>query len=306
MKKVIFFFLFVFLILWITNAQDLKIPLWSGKAPYSLPCENTEYTDSTDGIIRTRNIKNATLSFYFSDKTINCTSILICPGGGYSILAVGHEGEDIAKWLNSFGVTGIVLKYRLPDTSFVTNKQLVPVTDALEAVRLVRSKARHLGFDPGKIGIMGFSAGGHVASTVLTHYKKETVTNYPKVSARPDFGILVYPVISMTESITHNGSRNNLLGPYPEVTTIRYFSGEENVDNQTPPVFIVHTEDNQAVKIENSINFFEALRKKGVPAELHIYPYGGHGFGLAKGKPGISHWPELCKNWLKNVINTEP
>ena len=306
MNKVFISLAFIFLTLWITNAQDLEIPLWPNKAPYSLPRENREFTDTTDGIIRTRNIKNTTLSFYFSDKTLNCTSILICPGGGYSILAMGHEGEDIAKWLNSFGVTGIVLKYRLPDTSLVTNKQLVPVTDALEAIRLLRSSAHSLGLDSRKIGIMGFSAGGHLASTVLTHYEKETITNYPDVSARPDFGILVYPVISMTENITHNGSRNKLLGPYPEETTIRYFSGEKNVDFQTPPVFMVHAEDDQTVKIENSIKFFEALNKANVPAELHIYPFGGHGFGLAKDKPGISHWPELCKNWLKNVIHTEP
>jgi len=306
MKKVLFSSMFVFLTLWITNAQDLVIPLWPDKAPYSLQSENKNIIDTTDSIIRIRNVKNATLSFYFPEKNQNGTSVVICPGGAYSFLAVGHEGKDIALWLNSIDVTGIVLKYRLPDTSFVINKQLVPITDALEAIRLIRPKARLLGLDPGKIGIMGFSAGGHLASTVLTHYEKETVTNYSDVSARPDFGILVYPVISMTNCLTHIGSRNNLLGPDPEETTIRYFSSEENVDNHTPPIFIVHAEDDQAVKIDNSINFFKALNKAGVPAELHIYPYGGHGFGLAKGKPGVSQWPELCKNWLKNLTNTEP
>ena len=295
MNKVFFSLAFIFLTLWITNAQNPVIPLWPDKAPYSIQSENTELTDTVYGIIRTRNVKNATLSFYFPEEKSNGTSILICPGGGYSILAMGHEGEDIAIWLNSFGVTGIVLKYRLPDTSFVTNTQFVPITDALEAIRLIRSKAQLLGLDSGKIGIMGFSAGGHLASTVLTHFEKETVTNYKNISARPDFGILLYPVISMADNITHSGSRINLIGTDPDETTIRYFSGEENVDKQTPPVFIVHAGDDQTVKIANSINFFEALNKTGVAAELHIYPTGGHGFGLAKGKPGISQWPEQCK-----------
>lgn len=302
MKKSYLSLVLIFLVTCLTSAQDLVMPVWLDEVPYSKPSDIKELTDTINDIVRTRNVKNATLSFYFPEENLNGTSVLICPGGGYSILARGHEGEDIAKWLNSFGVTGIVLKYRLPDTTYVTNRQLVPVTDALEAMRILRLRTRRLGLTPWKIGIMGFSAGGHLASTVLTHYNKETITNFPDVNARPDFGILIYPVISMNDEITHQGSRNNLIGTEPTESTIKDFSGEENVDKQTPPVFIVHAGDDQAVDVSNSIHFFEALNEKGVQAELHIYPYGGHGFGLAKDKPGVSQWPDQCMKWLKNYI----
>jgi acetyl esterase/lipase len=233
------------------------------------------------------------------ENTSNGTVIIICPGGGYTYLAVVHEGADIAEWLNSNGITAVVLKYRLPSDSIMMDKSIAPLQDAMEAIRIVRRNARDLGINPQKVGIMGFSAGGHLASTLATHYDENVYKTSDKTSARPDFAILVYPVISMMNPETHAGSRRNLLGENPDTTQVLRFSNQLHVTKDTPPTFIVHSSDDKTVPVINSIGFYQALVKNNVTAEMHIFQKGGHGYGLAKGRKDEGQWPDLCIKWIK-------
>ncbi len=220
---------------------------------------------------------------------------IICPGGGYGGLVMGAEGSGIAKWLNAHGITGIVLQYRLPK-----GRPFVPLLDVQRAIRTVRSKARDWGCDPQRIGIIGFSAGGHLASTAATHFdggNAKASDPIERHGCRPNFAVLVYPVITMGEK-THGGSKRNLLGAAPAPETIALFSNEKQVTAQTPPTFLLHTSEDRVVPPQNSIVFYMALLKAGVPAELHIYEKGPHGVGLAKKRPGISGWPASCQAWL--------
>lgn len=226
------------------------------------------------------------------------TAVVICPGGGYGHLAMGHEGHDIAKWFNSFGVTAAILEYRMSRGGY---KHPVPLLDAQRAIRTVRARADKLNIDPSRIGIIGFSAGGHLASTAATHFD----TGNPKAqdpierqSCRPDFAILCYPVIAFGEPFTHRGSQRNLIGKNPPQQLVKHLSNEKQVTKDTPPTFLFHTDQDKVVPAENSIAFYMALRKANVPAELHIYRNGRHGVGLAKSLPHTSQWPQACKNWL--------
>jgi acetyl esterase/lipase len=224
------------------------------------------------------------------------TAAVVFPGGGYAHLAVGKEGVAVAHWLNSVGVTAFVATYRLGPRYHYP----AMVDDGLRAVRIVRARASEWGVDPRRIGVVGFSAGGHLASTVGTHYgdTQARVGAADSVSARPDFMILVYPVVTLLDPLAHKGSRINLLGVTPDSAMIRRFSNETQVTADTPPTFIVGSSDDTTVPIENSVHFYEALRAAKVPAELHVFESGRHGFGLAPGEPWLGTWPGVAAAWL--------
>lgn len=226
------------------------------------------------------------------------SAIVVCPGGGYRALAP-HEGHDIAVWLNSLGVAAIVVKYRLaPNYGHPS-----PMLDAMRAMRTVRARAAEWNIDPNRVGIMGFSAGGHVASTVATHFdsgRADSIDPIERMSSRPDLAILCYAVITMTDDFAHKGSKKNLLGDNPSRELIDLMSNEKQVTEKTPPTFLFHTEDDQSVPLENSLMFAAALRKAKVPYELHVYEKGRHGVGLAPNHPQLSSWPKLLENWLRS------
>jgi len=227
-------------------------------------------------------------------------AVLICPGGAYAALAMDHEGREVAAWLNSFGVAGIVLDYRHQGKGY---SYPAPQDDSQRAMRLIRSHAADWGIDLNKIGVMGFSAGGHLASTVTTLFDKygKAGDEVDAFSSRPDFAILCYPVISMSEPFMHRGSRDNLLGPEPNEKLEKLMSTNLQVTSETPPVFLMHAGDDPAVPVENSLVFYEAMRKAKVSGELHIYEAGGHGFGLNRYKGTVLEWPNACRNWILSV-----
>lgn len=237
---------------------------------------------------------------YPADKaTANGTAIVVCPGGGYGAHAVDHEGTQIARWLNSFGVSAYVLKYRLGSRY----RHPAPMQDVQRALQTVRANAAANGIAPNRIGVMGFSAGGHLASTAATHFldaDPNATDPVAKVSSRPDFAILAYPVITMTESFGHAGSKRNLLGDKPDAELAKLLSNEQQVSPQTPPTFLFHTAEDTGVPVENTLAFFAACRKHKVPAELHVYQFGPHGVGLAPGDPALSTWKDRLKDWLRN------
>ncbi|MDA3823861.1 MAG: alpha/beta hydrolase, partial [Bacteroidales bacterium] len=223
------------------------------------------------------------------------------PGGGYHILAYDWEGQDIAKFWNSKGVTAIVLKYRLPSEAQLEPHKS-PLMDAQRAIRMVRYHAEDWGINPKKIGIMGFSAGGHLASSASTHYDAGDVSSpdpVNRVSCRPDFSILMYPVISFTGDFQHTGSRKALVGDDKEL--MEYFSSELQITKDTPPAILIHASDDKSVPVENSIVYYQELIKYGINAEMHIYPHGGHGFSLAIGQGHLAGWPERVNEWLKSL-----
>jgi acetyl esterase/lipase len=302
MKLLHLFYIFVvFFFLNTTHAQQKVINIWTGDIPGAIKCpEYKVVIDSDQYWTRVRNISIPTLDYYpaLSDKS-NGTAVIICPGGAYKALAYRHEGYQVAAWLNSLGITAFVLKYRLPNDSIMIDKTVGPLQDAQEAIRLVRRHAREWNITPNKIGVIGFSAGGHLASTISTHFNEKVYDVNDSTSARPDFSLLIYPVISMDTMITHRGSRDNLLGKNPNRDLVRRFSNDLQVNEHTPPAFIVHSMDDRVVPVQNSINYGLALNKFDIPAELHIYETGGHGYGLGRSDDTESSWPEACKKWLK-------
>jgi acetyl esterase/lipase len=219
------------------------------------------------------------------------TGVVVCPGGGYQHLAMDHEGKQIAEWLNKLGVAAFVLKYRLGPRYH----HPAMMNDVQRAIQMVRGRAKEFGVAPDRIGVWGFSAGGHLASTAATHFAKDK----DGVSSRPDFAILAYPVITLKEPYVHKGSRTNLLGDHPDQKLIDEFSNETQVTAETPPTFLFHTSDDPVVPVENSIYFYLALRKNKVPAEMHIFEHGPHGVGLAPDNPDLKVWPSLLANWLR-------
>ena len=241
-----------------------------------------------------------TLISYIVDQDQSTgTAIVICPGGGYHGLAMGHEGHDIAKWLNELGISAFICDYRTKGKGYGFP---APMQDARRAIRMVRARAAKLGYEPNKIGVLGFSAGGHLASTVSTHMVEndlESADPIERISARPDFACLCYPVIAFGEPFTHFGSQRNLLGKDASETMIQKYSNEKQVTANNPPTFLWHTTEDKAVLPQNSIAFYMSLKKAGVPAELHIYEKGRHGLGLAKNVTGTNEWPQQFENWLK-------
>ena len=231
-----------------------------------------------------------TLTYYAPKRAKNGTAVVVCPGGGYRGLAMDHEGDQVAMWLNSLGITAFVLKYRLGPKYH----HPAEMNDVQKAIRTVRARAAEYGVVADKIGVLGFSAGGHLASTAATHFATED-----GVSSRPDFAVLVYPVISFTTEYVHKGSRLNLLGENPSEADMRLMSNELQVTKDTPPTFLVHTSEDKGVPSENSILYYLALRKAGVPAEMHIYEKGPHGFGLGSLDAVLSTWPGRLADWMR-------
>lgn len=297
LKNSVYFFLSFLMSISLVRAQSV-LPLYPGEIPNSIAGANLENTTTTGGIMRVAKVSEPTLTVFMPKKhKANGTAVLICPGGGYSILAIGHEGYDVAKKFNEIGVTAFVLKYRLPDNRIMTSKETGPLQDALQAMKVIREGASKWNIDPQRIGIMGFSAGGHLAASAGTRFAEKIPGLTSGISLRPDFMILLYPVISFTDSLTHKGSRMRLLDSVPSMEKIAAFSNEQTVGKNTPPTFLVHAGDDKTVKVANSIAFYEALNKQGVQAELHIYPQGGHGFGL-KNPKATDDWFERCINWM--------
>lgn len=299
MKQLI---LSVFFILAVTIMQAQEtIRLYPGAVPNSKVSGN-EQDGTVDSIGLIRKVINPTLQVFLPEKEKSSgTAVIICPGGGYSVLVYQGEGITTAKKLAAHGIAAFVLKYRLPDDAIMLNKSIGPLQDAQQAVKVVRENASRYGINVNKVGIMGFSAGGHLASTEATHYKKSYIENDNGTNLRPDFQILVYPVISMQDSLTHKDSRRKLLGNNPSQEKINEFSNEMHVDENTPPAYITHAGDDNLVDVDNSIFYFEQLRHHHVPAELHIYQKGGHGFVFRhKGwMIPLFQWMEES-NWIGN------
>lgn len=284
------------------TAQKYTVKLW----PDKIPGEKRSATYREETMMNDRNqprISKVTnpelLVFLAPSEKATGASVVICPGGGYGILAIDHEGYDVAAWLNEMGIAGIILKYRLPSDEIMEDKTVGPLQDVQEAIRTVRRKAGEWGLSGDKVGIMGFSAGGHLAGTASTMYGEKVYPVSDDVSARPDFSMLIYGVLSMQDGVTHEGSKKNLLGAAPDRKMTDRFSNELRVDANTPPAFLVHSTDDETVPVENSIRYYQALHRAGVPAELHIYESGGHGYGLAPNGATESMWPEACRAWLK-------
>ncbi len=276
------------------SAQEI-IPLYPGNIPNSKEISETSVGETFESGMY-RNVSKPTLEIYLPEKEkATGAAVVICPGGGYSVVVYQGEGISTAKEFAKNGIAAFVLKYRLPDDSRMNDKSIAPLQDAQQAIKLVRENGAKWGIDSHKIGIMGFSAGGHLASTEATHYEKSLIENPNNTSLRPDFQILVYPVISMQEKLTHSGSKIQLLGNTPSKEVVDMFSNELQVNGDTPPAYITHTADDNVVDVDNSIGYFEALRHHKVPVEMHIYPKGGHGFVF-----GRKGWMEPLFLWLED------
>lgn len=276
-------------------AQDKVLKVWPNGAPNDNGMKEPE--EKYDGV-RVRNVSEAEMYIYLPEREKNTgAAVVICPGGGYMIEAMDHEGYDIAEWLKSKGVAGIVLKYRLP-----YGNHEIPLSDAQQTLRIVRMNAKEWGIDPEKIGIAGSSAGGHLASTAGTHFDSgKTGGSNPidKLSCRPDFMLLLYPVITFNEEFGHMGSRQNLIGNGNDWELVEKYSNELHITPQTPPTFLVLADDDKSVPPRNSVEFYLQLKENNIPAEMHIFQKGGHGFGITKKNLPADQWPDLFFDWLK-------
>ena len=267
-------------------------PLWTGKAPHAVGDSATDKPE---------------LTAYRPEKP-NGTAVVVWPGGGYGGLAMDHEGKQVGEFFAKLGVTAFVLKYRTANKDRPGPLGEAPLSDVQRAIRLVRAKGKDFGIDPKKIGVVGFSAGGHLASTAATHFDKGGLKNdddVEKESCRPDFAILAYPVITLEAGVTHGGTRKNLLGDNPDAKLVELYSNEKQVTKETPPVFLFHTSADAVVVPENAVRFYLACKKAGVPVEMHIYEKGKHGVGLGRdpkwtgGEKSVETWPDRLTDWMK-------
>jgi acetyl esterase/lipase len=298
MKKLLTLFVNLTCFVLISVSQSV-FPLYPDSIPNSrsVPDEEQSETDQ-HGILRISKVSRPTLTAYLPPKEkANGTAVIVIPGGGYRILAASHEGSDVAKRFNEMGVAAFVLKYRLPSDVTMVNKEIGPVQDAQRAIQMVREKAKEWGIDKDRVGIIGFSAGGHLASTAGTHFNHAYINVGKKVNLRPDFMILIYPVISFADSITHMGSRDNLLGKDPSPERKTAFSNELQVSKKTPPTYLVHAEDDKTVKVQNMLLFATALQKSKVPFDFYLYEKGGHGFGMNNTTSDVK-WMDLVQEWM--------
>lgn len=274
------------------NAQD-EIPIYQTHIPNSIETPNNEYSNEQQVLFE---ISQPTLLVYLPEKDLdNSTAIIICPGGGYESLVIQREGIDIAKRLNQLGIAAFVLKYRLPSERTMKDKSIGPIQDLQRAIQIVRERSLEWKIDSLKIGVMGFSAGGHLTSTAVAHGEKDYIKNPKDTNLSPDFAILVFPVISLNDKLTHKGSKDALIGTDSTKDTEQLFSNNLQVTEQSSPTFLIHAGDDRAVPVDNSILFYQALLKKGVPAGIHLFPKGGHGFSF---EPAHSNWFPYCTNWL--------
>lgn len=300
MKSKLLSLLLIFQIVPQLMFSQTVFPLYPDSIPNSKPVADEEQIDhDANGTKVIRNVSRPILTLFLPPKEkANGTAVIICPGGGYWVVAEDMEGTEVAKQFNEMGVTAIVLKYRIPSDKWMINREIGPLQDAQQAIKTVRDNAAKWNIDTGRIGIMGFSAGGHLASTAGTHFNKAYIPNAGTANLRPDFMILIYPVISFMPVIGHAGSREQLLGKTASPEKIKEYSNEQQVTPETPPAFLVHASDDEAVPAMNSIVFYDSLISKKVPAELHIYQSGGHGFGMFI-KKSRELWMERCRNWME-------
>jgi acetyl esterase/lipase len=297
--------LFLLMITTGINAQlfsQKTIPLYKGAIPNAKETadeETGQYIE--DSVYNISKISRPTLTIYLPPKEkANGTAVIVCPGGGYWVVSAHHEGVDVARRLNEMGIAAFVLKYRLPDNKYMTNKEIVPLQDAQRAIQIVRSNAKRYHINNDRVGILGFSAGAHLASTAGTHFQTSYIDNKKKINLRPDFMILVYPVISFTDSIGHIGSRDRLIGKNPSEEKITAYSNELQITPHTPPAFLIHAKDDNAVPVKNSLAFAAALKKNKVRAEVYLYGKGGHGFGMNNRTSNVK-WMDLVEKWIKNL-----
>ena len=290
-------FLFFLICIAFRLVAQQTIPLYTGAIPNSTNYAMKEIRMENNGILLGyRSISQPTLSVYLPEAGKEASAaVIICPGGGYGMESFRLEGTIIAETFAKNGIAAFILKYRLPSDSIMKDKSVGPLQDAQQAIKIVRERSKEWNINRSKIGIMGFSAGGHLASTAGTHFEKAFIPNENNTSLRPDFMVLVYPVISMTDELTHGGSRKNLLGLVPSPEQIRQFSNEMQVNPGTPPAWITHTGDDTVVPVENSIRFYQALIRNKVVAEMHLYPSGNHGFVL---KLPADEWMKQVFSWM--------
>lgn len=304
-KASLILFLFASVIMGL-HANPFILPLWpEGQVPNYQYSGEIEAVDTTN-IVRITLVQSPDIAVYLPSKR-NATgqAVVVCPGGGYQVLAYDWEGTDIAKWFNSKGIAAIVLKYRLPVSESNRTQHLSPLLDAKRAMRLTRFYAHEWNIDPNQIGIMGFSAGGHLASTLSVRFDygdPDSPDPVEQQSCRPSFSMLIYPVISTNPEISHKGSFRNLIGVDTSDPLYNFYSNELHIKEDTPPAILIHSADDQAVPVENSIVYFKALIDKEIPAELHIYPYGGHGYSLAINRGHLSGWTDRCIEWMNQLI----
>ncbi len=299
MKKIFLTLLLSHLLTYDLCAQTV-IPLYKDSIPNSKPGpDEEERVVHKNGTVIIGKISRPTLTMYLPPKgKASGTAVIICPGGGYWVVAENIEGSEVAKRFNEMGVAAFVLKYRIPGDATMVNREIGPLQDAQQAIKIVRERAAEWGINPTQIGIMGFSAGGHLASTAGTHYNHVVIPNKENTSVRPDFMMLIYPVVSFLKPVAHQGSADQLLGKTPTEEKLKQYSNELQVTDQTPPTFLVHGSNDNGVLPQNSIQFYLALRQHNVPAELHIYDGSNHGFGLHL-KNTKEEWIDRSRNWLQ-------
>lgn len=281
-------FTLVFLLCFSTNIFSQEVvKLWGNKIPSDNEIYDNERSERDGGWVT--NVKEPELHIYKAKDNKDGKAVIICPGGAYAGLAIGHEGKQFAEWLNQQGITALVLKYRMPN-----RHKNIPLEDAQQAIRYARENAKKLGVSDNKIGIAGFSAGGHLASTASTHYASEGT------STRPDFSILFYPVVTMYEG-THGGSKLNLLGDNPSTEDTYRFSNEKQVSVNTPPTILLLSDDDRSVPPQNSVNYYNALKQNGIPAAMYIFPEGGHGWGFRENFKYHEEMTSLLAKWLEKL-----
>ncbi|WP_461041914.1 alpha/beta hydrolase [Spirosoma harenae] len=291
-------FLYTIALIWTITPSvgQQEIPLYKGQIPNSLNTPDEEVR-RPDGVVS--KTSHPTLSIFLpKNSNPSGAAVVICPGGGYGVLVIKREGYDVAEAFAKMGIAAFVLKYRLPSDKTMTDKSIGPLQDAQQALKLIRERAAEWQVNPEKLGIMGFSAGGHLAATTGTHFAKSYIDNPSGVSVKPNFMILVYPVISLSERIGHSGTRTNLLGSTPTPEQIRQYSNEEHVDTSTPPTFLTHAGDDKVVPVANSLIFYEALQRNGVSTDLHVYAKGDHGYLKT---PTFDEWFGRCLHWLRQI-----
>ena len=310
MKKIKNTLITIFLSLSInSNGQLAKIDLY----PEGIECLNVikQKIDFDESGRIYRKVANPQIWYYPSQKSKSVkdkAAVLIIPGGGYEALWIDKEGVDVAKWLNGLGISAFVLKHRIPYWEGKECRSDVALADAQRAMRIIRKNSKKWEINSKKIGVLGFSAGGHLASTLSTHHDqgiRRSNLEIEKFASRPDFSILIYPVVTMKQPYVHMGSRKSLIGNAPSNEIVEYFSNEMQVKADTPPAILIHSDNDLGVLVENSVNYYLALRKHKIPAALHVWEDGGHGYGLAKGQGSIKDWPNICQNWMiqRKLIN---
>lgn len=280
-------------IMTLAHGQEV-MDLYDGPVPGAKAAQNQEYVENNE--VHHKVSEPKLILYPAGPDKANGTAIIICPGGGYEGLWMVHEGASVAKKMNALGITAFVLKYRMPDDRTMNDKRFGPLQDAERAIQKVRENAARWHVNPGRVGVIGFSAGGHLASTLGTHFDTAVVANPKNISLRPDFMILIYPVISFADSVTHMGSRNALIGRDPSEKMIEYFSNNLRVSDSTPPALLIQATDDKLVSVKNSLLFYQALLRHHVSAAMHLFDIGGHGF---PDDPAKSHWFDYAADWLR-------